>query len=238
MKRFRIWAALSLVAVVAAPVARAADKKPERAETPAEALQKVQDAKRKPVILGGFDGGLFEVDSPEDDLVEPVPIGTREDFERRGYEVVEDGKVEMIVDPAGQIYVDRRYQGVIPGVRSSVNDRRDARLGNKDVVLWSGFQPMAAVSRVFWVMSNASPRFEVTRLGPTKIEVFFPGARVLHRNEIRPMYTQHFATPIELIEGFRMRGGIRYIIDLKRPANYLYRFEAPFLYLDFETDAS
>jgi hypothetical protein len=236
MKRLKYGALLGL-AMVVAPVALAADE-PKSGETPAEALQKVQDATRKPVTLGGFDGGLFEVDSPEDDLVEPVPIGTREDFERRGYEVVEDGKVEMVVDPSGQIYVDRRYQGVIPGIRSSVDPRRDARSTSKDIVLWSGFQPMTAVSRVFWVMSNTSPRFEVTRLGPTQIEVFFPGARVLHRNEIRPMYTQHFPTPVELIDGYRVRGGVRYIIKLKRPANYLYRFEAPFLYLDFETDQS
>ncbi|MCB9729457.1 MAG: hypothetical protein H6744_08855 [Deltaproteobacteria bacterium] len=236
MKRFKRSLVFALV-VVTAPVAWAADET-KSAETPAQALEKVQADKRKAVVLGGFEGGLFEVDSPEDDLVEPVPMGTREDFERRGYEIVDEGKVEMIVDPAGQIYVDRRYQGVIPGIRSSVDPRRDKRMSSSDIVLWAGFQPMTAVSRVFWVMSNAAPRFEVTRLGPTQIEVFFPGARVLHRNEIRPMYTSHFPTPVDLIDGFRVRGGVRYIIKLKRPANYLYRFEAPFLYLDFETDAS
>jgi hypothetical protein len=35
----------------------------------------------------------------------------------------------------------------------------------------------------------------------------------------------------------RSGSGLKYIIELKNSAHYLYRYEAPYLLLDFEVDA-
>jgi hypothetical protein len=234
------WKATLAVALlfVAAPAFAAGPPQVAQAETPGEALGKVQTKKEttaRPRLINAA-GGLFEVSNPNDDLSEPIPSGTRSDFERRGYEIVEEGKVEIIVDQTGQIYVDRIYQGVIPGIRNSLSPGELERLQNRDIVLWVGFQPMAALSRLFWLLTDPAPRFEVTRLSDTRLEIFFPGSRVLHTNTVRPLLVEHFGGPIQQVVGKRVRGGVRYVVDLKRPANYLYRFEAPFLYLDFERE--
>ncbi|MGM0574184.1 MAG: hypothetical protein ACQEXJ_00425 [Myxococcota bacterium] len=238
MKRGLAWLVVAVAAVaLGVPAAWAQEGEGGGgSETPAEALEKAKqrEAAERAPGLGGFAGGVYRVSAPEDDLVEPVPVGTEEEFEDSGYEVRREGEIKIIVDEAGQIYVDRTYHGVIPGIRNSLWDLD--RLANQDLVLWTGFQPMAAVSRVYWLLSDPAPRFEVTRLGDKRLEVFFPGARVLARNTVRAMITEHFATPIRSIEGKRLRRGVRYIIKLKHPTNYLYRFEAPFLYLDFETN--
>ncbi len=230
----------TLLCFVVSPAAARDGKRVAQAETPGEALKKSAPKEapapdKRPRLFSLTTGG-FDVTTPEDDLAEPVPSGTRSDFERRGYEVIEEGKVEIIVDQAGQIYIDRIYQGIIPGIRNALRAGQLDRLKNRDLVLWVGFQPMAALSRLFWLVTDPAPTFEVTRLSDRRLEVFFPGARVVHQNTVRPLFTEHFGGPIHHVKGRRVRGGVRYIIELKRPANYLYRFEAPFLYLDFERD--
>jgi hypothetical protein len=151
------------------------------------------------------------------------------------YEFVgEDGRVEIIVDKAGILYKDRKYKGVIPGKRATVDPRRFARSRGKAIVTWVGFQPKAAISRVFWVLTNESPRFHVDRIDATTVDVVFPGSRILKQNTLRRMNTRHFGGPVASVTGKRVKGGLRYRIKLKRPTNYLFRHEAPYLYVDFE----
>lgn len=207
------------------------------AESPAEALQKAGPPAKTTSNAGlSYSGGLFRVKQPEDDLYEPVPEGTKAEFEKSGYAVVTEGKIDLVVDAAGQIYVDRNYHGIVPGLRAELEPGELSRLARQDLVLWAGFQPMSSVSRLFWLLSDPSPRFEVTKLDEKTLEVFFPGADIRHDNTIRPLITDFFVGPVSQVEGSRARGGIRYIVRLKREANYLYRFENPYLFLDFETD--
>ncbi len=212
-------------------------------EHPAEALEKGgggdKGARPSSILNLGIGGGasLFRVTQPEDDLYEPVPEATRQEFEQRGYAVVTEGKIDMIVDQQGQIYTDRNYHGIVPGLRNELFPGDLKKNQNKDLILWAGFQPLAAVSRVFWLLTDPAPRFEVTKLDDRQIEVFFPGADITHRNTTREMFTAFFTGPVQTIIGSRARGGIRYIIKLKREANYLYRFESPFLFVDFESES-
>ena len=206
------------------------------AETPAQALEKASPEDRPPRFLN-FSGGLFRVMQPEDEIYEPVPVASAEEFYRRGYEIYYDDHIEFVVDRAGQIYEDRPYAGVIPGVRDVRDPDEFERKRKEPWVLWVGFQPMAALSRVFWLLSEEVPTFQVKRVSPTRLEVFFPRAKVPNENTIREMFMEPFTGPIRAVVGHRVRGGIRYVITLKHAAHYLYRYEAPFLLLDLEVDA-
>lgn len=219
-----------------APGALAEDPPVRSVETPAEAAAKAKPADAEDPGMSTFGGGIWMVDDAQgDDLEEPVPLGTKSDFERKGYEVVgTDEKVELIVDKEGQIYVDRNYQGIVPGLRNTFDPARFARLANRDYVLWVGFQPMASITRIFWQLTDPAPRFEVTRVDDRTLEVFFPGGKIRKKNNRRYVWTNKFNGPIEYIRGKKVRGGSKYTIKLKGSSNHLYRFEAPFLYLDFE----
>ena len=82
--------------------------------------------------------------------------------------------------------------------------------------------------------ADPTPRFEVTKTGPRTIEIFFPRFKVTSRNTIRALETVHFRGPVARVLGKRSSKGIRYTVHLKRNTNYLYRWDAPFLYIDFE----
>jgi len=223
-----------LLMLVIAPCAAAEEG---GADTPAQSMRKSEatvDASNVPSGFGDFAAGILRVSTPADDLDEPLPTGTRTDFERRGYIVVKDDRVEILVDRAGQIYKDRIYQGIIPGIRNTLHAGQLEKLAGDDVVLWAGFQAMAPLQRVFFLLTDPTPRFEVTKLGPRTLEVFFPGFKVPNRNTVRPLETQYFRGPVARVLGKREPKGIRYTIHLKRNSNYLYRWEPPFLFIDFE----
>lgn len=208
-------------------------------ETPAEALQRATPLPEgviptQPDAMH-FDGGVLVVERPDSDLYESLPVGSAADFRRRGYEVVRADKVEMVVDGDGTIYRDRNYQGIIPGIRDAFDKEKMERLSRRNHVGWVGFQPMAAISRIFWQLTAPDPQFEVNRIDDYTLEVFFPKARFHTSNLARRLWTNAFGGPVKSIDGQRARRGVRYIVKLKEPtAAYLYRFEAPFLYLDFE----
>ena len=225
-----------LVALAIAAPAAIADEESSSVESPAEALKKAEPTKKKSSRLrfDDFSSGTYQTTSPADELSEPVPVGTRTDFERRGWAVVTEDNVEILVDESGQIYIDRLYQGIIPGLRNELRVGEHKRHSKRHLVMWVGFQPMAALQRFYWLLSHHNQRFEVIRLSDRRIEVFFPGAAPHHPNDIRPLVTQFFTGPVARVDGKRVRGGTRYIIELKKEANYLYRWEPPFLYLDFE----
>ena len=214
----------------------AADEPRTNVETPAEALQKVRSDLRTTADDGAsFGGGLWLTDEGEDDLVEPLPLGTRREFEDRGYEVVVEGtRIEYVVDKAGRIYHDRNYQGIIPGIRNWLYPRRQQRLRNRHLICWVGFQPMAAITRVFFHFSHPNPQFEVNKRDRLSVEVYLPTDRIKLRNHGRAMYAEKFRGAIETIRRTRSRRGNRFIITLKKPTNFLYRFESPFLFIDFE----
>lgn len=191
-------------------------------------------AERAPSGFEAFAAGILRVSTPADDLSEPLPSGTQTDFERRGYIVVKDSRVEILVDRAGQIYKDRVYQGIIPGLRNTLHAGELEKLAGQDLVLWAGFQAMAPLQRIFFLLTDPTPRFEVTKTGQRTLEVYFPGFKAANGNAVRPLETQYFRGPIARVLGKRELKGVRYTIHLKRNTNYLYRWDPPFLFIDFE----
>ena len=152
--------------------------------------------------------------TPEDDLQEAPPKANRVQS-TYGYVVVSDSSVEILVDRKGQIYKDRVYQGIIPGMRNELYEGQLDSLASRDLVLWVGFQSMAALQRLFFLISDPNPSFEVTRLSERKIEVFFPNFDVPNRNTVRGLWTEHFNGPVHRVLGKKEKQGIRYVIELK-----------------------
>ncbi len=208
------------------------------AETPAEALIKAAPVKAPSGRFLNFVEGANQSSRPTDDLYEPLPTGTAADFVRRGYEIFHEDRVEYFVDQEGKIYEDRPYQGVVPGRRLNADGSSTLEPRDVNTVTWVGFQPMAAMSRVFWQMTNQEPSFEVRRIEPTRIEVTLHDTNAANQNALREMVMELFTGPIRSVRGVRTGSGLKYIIHLKNSAHYLYRYEAPYLLLDFEVDAS
>lgn len=168
---------------------------------------------------------------------ERLPSGDAKDFKKAGYDVVTKAQKppQTVVDPAGKIYSDRKYQGIIPGIRTSFRPERFAKKNAKHRVGWIGFQQLAKTTRVFWQLTHATPGYEVTKVDQQTIEVFFPGGRVGKRNNRRYLYTEKFPGPVKWIRGKNVRRkGAIYTIALKRAARYTKKFDAPFLVLEFE----
>jgi hypothetical protein len=207
------------------------------AETPGEALTKAPTTKPAGRPMLNFAAGVGQALRPTDDLYEPLPTGTAAEFMSRGYEIVHKDRVEFFVDREGQIYKDRTYNGVIPGRRLNADGSKTLKARSKNTVTWVGYQPMAAMSRLFWQMTNPEPSFEVRRIQPTRIEVTLHDTAAANQNAIREMVMELFTGPIRSVRGFRTADGLKYVIRLKNSAHYLYRYEAPYLYLDFEVDA-
>lgn len=198
-------------------------------DTPAQSRVKAEEAARTGRT------SFWVVRDLNDSLDEKPGDLMREGSKARPYEFVgEDGRVEIIVDKAGTLYKDRKYKGVIPRIRATTNPRRFARNRGKAMITWVGFQPKAAISRIFWVLTDPSPRFHVDRIDATTVDVTFPKTKIQNGNTIRGMDMQRFGGPIAYVWGKKTKKGIRYRIKLKRPANYLFRHEAPYLYVDFE----
>lgn len=174
-----------------------------------------------------FGGGVIVKDR--------VPVGDTKSFNDAGYEVISDGKgrSSVVVDETGNIYRDRNYHGIIPGIRDAFNLERFAKMSARHRVCWVGFQPKRNVSRVFWQLTHATPRYEVTKVDNQTVEVFFPGGRIDRRNNRRYLYTDKFAGPTTWIRGRNARKGATYRISLRADAQHTHRFEAPFLYVDF-----
>jgi hypothetical protein len=226
---------ISIVLMLA--LAPAASAEEGGTDTPEQSLRKSEvhaESKRATTGFADFAAGILRVTTPADDLDEPLPTGTKTDFERRGYIVVSDNRVEILVDRAGQIYKDRIYQGIIPGLRNTLRAGELDELQGEDIVLWAGFQAMEPLQRLFFLLTDPTPRFEVTKKGPTTLEIYFPGFKVPNRNMVRALETQFFRGPVARVTGKREQKGIRYTVQLKRNANYLYRWESPFLFIDFE----
>ncbi len=188
-------------------------------------------AKDKPATGAAttFGGGVI--------VKERLPTGDVKNFKAAGYEVISDGKggEVIVVDAAGKIYKDRNYHGIIPGIRDAFDLERFAKMNERHRVSWVGFQPMATTSRVFWQLTHAAPRYEVTKIDNQTVEVVFPGGRIGKRNNRRYLYTDKFVGPVHWIRGKNVRKkGATYQISLRADAKHAHRFAAPFLFLDLQ----
>lgn len=198
-----------------------------------DAQERARNQQATDLFLQSFASGKLATVTPEDDLREAPPKPNRVQS-TYGYVVVSDSSVEILVDRKGQIYKDRVYQGIIPGMRNELYEGQLDSLASQDLVLWVGFQSMAALQRLFFLISDPNPSFEVTRLSERKIEVYFPNFDVPNRNTVRGLWTEHFNGPVNRVLGKKEKQGIRYVVELKTDARLLYRWEPPFLFVDFE----
>lgn len=234
-----IAGALTISALLFAGPALAEDEEESASvETPAEAFKKSGSSTMSSGDAdASFGGGMWLVEQPDSDLEEPLPTGTRSDFERSGYEIVHsDRQVEVVVDKNGQIYGDRNYRGIIPGRRNVFSERRWQRMQGKKrkALCWQGYVQMEGLTRVFFQLTDPAPQFEVNKIDAQTIQVVFDRTRIHLFNNQRRMPTKHFRGPVVEVDGRYRRGKAIYTIKLKEAANFLYRFEAPFLYIDFE----
>lgn len=149
---------------------------------------------------------------------------------------------EKIADEGGQIYVNRGYKGVVPGVRdtaampSKSDGAQDIPASGRPAVEWVGFQPFATYSRVF-IQVAGKYTFTVNKVKPDRIEVRLPGADVASFNDMRQLVTREFPTAIESISIEAAQGGsdaVVVTISLKQPVGYLYRTDEKYLFVDVE----
>ena len=211
------------------PTSAEAQRRRTSVDTPAQALKRAQEAAR------GERRDFWLVRDLGDSLDEKPGSLLRGRGKVLPYEFVnERGRVEIVVDAKRLLYRDRKYKGIIPGIRNTLNPRRFLRRKNKHYITWVGFQPMAAISRLFWKVTDSNAVFHVNKIDPYTVEIRFPRGKIASRNTIRPLITRHFGGPIDRVLGKKTKRGVRYLVKLKRPANYLFRFVPPFVYVDFE----
>ena len=101
-------------------------------------------------------------------------------------------------------------------------------------MMFHSVQHTSKSSRLFWQLTKANPQFEVVKVDATTIHVVLKRSRPYRRNHRRPLVMTSFATPIERVDAKRKGRGTVFVIKLKEPTDFLYRFDAPFLYVDFE----
>lgn len=151
---------------------------------------------------------------------------------------------EVYIDEDFRLYKVRTYQGVVPG-RDSENevalDEPEAE-GGKTTVERIGFEQRELFSRVFiladraispWVYDN----FVQAQADPTipfQVYVELARAKMATFNDMRPLVTRSFNTPIMQIEANETKEGIRVILTLKREARYLPVQIGKVLYVDVE----
>jgi hypothetical protein len=151
---------------------------------------------------------------------------------------------EVYIDEDFRLYKVRTYQGVVPGRdsdREIALDEPEAQSG-KTVVERVGFEQRELFSRVFiladrsispWVYDNfvqaqADPSI------PYQVYVELARASMATYNDMRPLITRSFNTPIMQVEANQTKEGIRVVLTLKREARYLPVQVGKVLYVDVE----
>lgn len=147
---------------------------------------------------------------------------------------------EKLADEAGQIYINRGYKGIVPGVREetivpSKKGKKDESEGTP-TVLWVGFQPFPSYSRVF-IQISGKFSYTITKPKPNKIEVKIPNAVVSGENDLRTLETWAFPSAVErvIIQAPPVTKDTVIInIFLRKPVGYLYRQEGQYIFVDIE----
>ena len=151
---------------------------------------------------------------------------------------------EVYIDEDFSLYKVRTYQGLVPGRNAEEEvalDEPEAE-GGKTIVERVGFEQRELFSRVFiladrtilpWVYDN----FVQAQADPTipqQVYVELARAKMATFNDMRPLVTRNFNTPIMQIEAVETKDGVRVILTLKREARYLPVQIGKVLYVDVE----
>ena len=101
-------------------------------------------------------------------------------------------------------------------------------------IRWVGYQPKAAFSRVFWLLGRPHQPVQVDRINALQVVIRFPRTSVEHAQLLRPLEMQSMRGPIARVAATLTKTDVTFTVYLKRPTQHLYRFEGPYLMVDFE----
>jgi hypothetical protein len=151
---------------------------------------------------------------------------------------------EVYIDEDFNLYKIRSYSGIVPG-RETENEvalEEPEAVGGSTTVERVGFEQRELFSRVFiladraispWVYDN----FVQAQADPTiphQVYVELARAKMATFNDMRPLVTRNFNTPIMQIEAHETKDGVRVVLTLKREARYLPVQIGKVLYVDVE----
>lgn len=106
----------------------------------------------------------------------------------------------------------RPYQGVVPGEGQTPAHARPR--GSAQLLTWPGFQMRPdGASRFFLQLSKAAETS--SRQSPGRFEVTVSGAKVRERNNLRPLETRYFNTPVRRAQVERRKGSLAFVIELR-----------------------
>jgi hypothetical protein len=159
---------------------------------------------------------------------------TKKETTKGGTEIkIEEGKTN-IADEGGNIYVERGYKGIVPGLRDKPLVESKAKQAGGDggpVLEWVGFQPFEQYSRVFLKVSGKFT-FTVAKPKPDKIVVTIPSCKVQTPNDERFLITRAFPTQVDSIFTHPSEEGTTVEIVLKKNTTYLYKQEGEYVFID------
>lgn len=163
----------------------------------------------------------------------PAPVLLK----RETSDFLDMNETSHFVDEEGNIYKNRRYLGVVPGIRDvSEIDSKKVKPA-KDTIMWVGFQPFKLFSRVF-IQISGKPAFLIKKEGEKKIIIEFVNTDINLSNDAREIITSEFATSIETIitKVKKSKKEIKTFVTiiLKKSAGYLYKQEGDYLFIDVE----
>ena len=154
-------------------------------------------------------------------LALPLVVGTAASSESKDESGWSEGKKKSD-EPEG---ID--YPGVDPEKKTGIAPLIEkAKKSKKTVVTWPGFQMVYGGSRVFVQLLKgtkvegvtgptrvAKPPFKVTQ--PSLVYVF-PKKVVLIKNNLNPLITRSFNTPVNVVRMKRKKGSVYMIVELRK----------------------
>jgi hypothetical protein len=114
-----------------------------------------------------------------------------------------------------------KYGGVTPG--SNVSNPLPQPPASPPHLIWTGFQPTATGSRVFF-QTTGPVEFEVkeghvSRAGHSTVAVLLRGCRIYMANNRRKLDTRAFSTPVQSVSAKQRRENVELLITLREPAS-------------------
>jgi hypothetical protein len=114
-----------------------------------------------------------------------------------------------------------KYGGVTPG--SNVSNPLPQSPQSPPHLIWTGFQPTATGSRVFF-QTTGPVEFEVkeghlSKGGHSTLTVLLRGCRIYMANNRRKLDTRAFATPVQSVSAKQRSKDVELLITLREPAS-------------------
>jgi hypothetical protein len=114
-----------------------------------------------------------------------------------------------------------KYGGVTP--EGKANNPLPQAPASPPSLIWTGFQPTATGSRVFF-QTTGLVEFEVkeghlSKAGHSTLTVLLRGCRIFMANNRRKLDTRAFATPVQSISAKQRRKDVEVLITLREPAS-------------------